>query len=301
MRSIAAVGVLSVAATGVALAGFIGTLATTTKVATTTAAGPITSETTAAPAPIAGEGYTKVFDDEFEALDPANWLSTWWQPAPPPDTEYAANGLLHLVSMRRDGFPNVGIDTRGSCEDCADAHYFAPPMYVESRIRIPKGSGAWPSLWMSSSAHMWSHRAPCPTLNAEIDIFEGWHAAVNDAHTFLPALHRNAGDWCGLADTKSSWTPFDAGLDLSLAFHVFSVLVTATQVKFFLDGRPVTTLPVYDSTSQHYGLYISSWACNAGETCAGWHDWTNAYTPDLDMQVDWLRVWADPATDGAAG
>jgi hypothetical protein len=285
---VTAVGAFAVAAT--ALAGFIGTLVATTGLATTTAPPPIATKTTVEPVPIADQGYSKVFDDEFDALDPANWLNTWWQPARPPDTEYAANGLLHLVSMRRDGFPNVGIDTRGSCDGCADAHYFAPPMYVEARIRIPKGSGAWPSLWMSSSVHMWSHTAPCPTLNAEVDAFEGWHTAVDEAHTFLPNLHNNASGWCGVSD-QSPWEPVYVGLDMSLAFHIFSVLITATDVKFFLDERLVKRLPAYDSTSQNYGLYLSSWACNAGQDCAGWHDTTNAYTPDLDMQVDWLRVW----------
>jgi hypothetical protein len=283
--------VAAIAVAGAVLAAFIGTFAGTTSVPTATAPAPITAETTGEPTPIANQGYRKVFDDEFDGLDPARWLNTWWQPDRPPDTEYAANGLLHLVSRRRDGFPSVGIDTRGSCDGCADAHYFAPPMYVEARIRIPKGSGAWPSLWMNSSAHMWSHTAPCPTLNAEIDAFEGWHTAVDDAHTFLPNLHRNVGGWCGVSD-ESTWAPLDAGRDMSLAFHAFSVLVTATDVRFFLDERLLKTLRVYDGTAQTYGLYLSSWACNAGQTCADWHDTTNAFTRDLDMQVDWLRVWA---------
>jgi hypothetical protein len=284
-----AVGAFAVAAT--VLASLIATLATTTTVPKTTALAPFTTEATAEPAPIAGQGYSKVFDDEFDALDPANWMNVWYNAAPPADTVFVSAGLLHLVSKRRDGFPPRGVDTRGTTNGGPDSHYSSAPMYVEASMKMPQGAGAWPALWMTSSEHAWSHTAPCPTLNAEVDVFEGWHTALDASHTLRSALHRNTGGWCGTSDTQV-FNGADVGYDMSQRFHTYSVLVRATDVRFYVDDVLYTTFPSYDSTAQSYLFYVTSSACNPGNSCANWHDATDASTPDdLDVQVDWFRVW----------
>ena len=64
------------------------------------------------PAPIAGQGYRRVFADEFETFSRRRWSRSIWydDPAAAGDI-YARNGVLHLVSRRASNYPNVSVTT----------------------------------------------------------------------------------------------------------------------------------------------------------------------------------------------
>jgi hypothetical protein len=233
------------------------------------------------PGPIAGQGYTKVFADEFDALDRSVWDDHIWYSSPPaPNAQYVQEGVLHLVSRRSQGFPDVTTTTLASR---AFRHG-----YFEARIRWTKGNGSWPAVWLFSKTHatnaLWPTPAcPEPTcLSAELDVFEG---QGQEPTVFYGTLHRNSCGCYGAPNQQNSNNWQSAGVDLTADFHVVSALWTASEVRWYLDGRYLMTTPTYDSTDQEMFLLLQMWT-------GGWTGDVDATTPDeLHTEVDWVRVW----------
>jgi len=97
---------------------------------------------------------------------------------------------------------------------------------LEIRAKLPAGRGMWPAIWMLPTDWKyggWPH-------SGEIDIMENvgyWPDSV------LGTIHTNA--FNGTRGTQKS-----AGLnfkDLSTAFHVYSIVWTADEIKFYVDNK----------------------------------------------------------------
>ena len=157
----------------------------------------------AEPGPVEGQGYQLRFSDCFDTFSRSVWCSNqWWEPTPPPGTQYAEDGILHLVRRRSDGYPNVTV----SSEPCGQA---SPKVVPAGLLRgadaldtACRGSG--PAFWLLSTAHAtnpnWPQPAcPQPTcLSAEIDVFEGYG---NHLDVFTGTIHRNS---CGCYGAPNS-------------------------------------------------------------------------------------------------
>ena len=242
----------------------------------------------AEPGPVEGLGYHLRFSDCFNTFSRSVWCSNqWWEPTPPPGTQYAEDGVLHLVRRRSDGYPNVTV----SSEPCGQA---SPKSfrqgYFEAKLRWTGVPGSGPAFWLLSTAHAtnpnWPQPAcPLPTcLSAEIDVFEGYG---NHLNVFTGTIHRNS---CGCygapsAMNSNNWQP-QPGMNMS-AWHVYAARWTATNVTWYLDNRMIMSAPVFDSTNQPMHLLFYNWA-------TPWQDGneTGASTPaELHTEVDWVRVW----------
>jgi chitodextrinase len=235
------------------------------------------------PGPIAGQGYTKVFADEFQTFDTTVWTNKiWYDVNPPADAIYAQDGVLHLVSRRSQGYPDISVTTLdpGDMKPNRTFRYG----YFESRFRWPKGAGEWSAFWLLSSRHaMGEHCPPNGVLSGEIDVFEG---LGHKPDVFNGAIHRNSGGLCGVSNLMNSnnWQP--QGFDLTADFHVYSALWTPTEVRWYLDGRETHRTSTFDSTNQDMFIIFDQWDCSWDGRCP------DSTTPDeMHTEVDWVRVW----------
>jgi hypothetical protein len=256
--------------------------------ATTSEPGPIA--TTSEPGPIANQGYSRVFSDEFDTLDGTlgtaendnfKWNNMWYRSAPPAGSIAASNGVLRLNSRRSDGFPDLNISTRRATQGGSSAWTYG---YFEARMRWTGGQGHWPAFWLLNLEHAFLADAACPTLNSELDIFEGQGSQPNRVYT---ALHRNTSNRCSVPNT---YKPFPNWWDApssttGTTWHTFSALWTSSTIKWYFDGVQINQTTPHDSTHAPMFVVLQS---DAG----GWEGDPNATTPDnLVTEFDWVRVW----------
>jgi len=244
------------------------------------------------PAPIAGQGYSKVWDEPFDALSSTSWgEGIWYDPGSPANSIFVQNGILNLVSRRSQGYQNVTVSTEGG----TSPKVFTGG-YFESRMRWTKGNGAWPAFWLFSYRHAVNPNYPslnsacggageppvAQCYSAELDVFEGQGREPN---VFYGTIHRNSCSCYGVNNTQNGNNWHNVGQDLTTAFHTYGMLWGTTDIKWYLDGQLVGTAPVYDSTNQPMFLLLQMWI-------GGWTGGTDASTPDeLKTEVDWVRVW----------
>ena len=224
------------------------------------------------PIPIAGQGYSKVWGDEFNSVTP-DWGGIWWNPTAPANSIFVQNGILNLVSRRSQGYADITLSTESSTSSGRWKQG-----YFEARMKWTKGAGAWPGFWLMGYAH--SQGIDCPPLISELDVFEG---QGTEPTTFYGTLHRNTNSGCGVQDqTNDGWHQVP---DMTTAFHTYSARWTLTEIKWYLDDVLVGTAPVYDSTDQEMFILLQMWI-------GGWTSDPNSSTPDeLKTEVDWVRVW----------
>ncbi len=184
--------------------------------------------------------------------------------------------------------------------------------YVEARVKMPKGFGLWPALWLRDW-HAWSY---------EIDALEGFD---RDARVFRSTywwgngsnfstssdggdLGVNAdGRACRgdprLASTASSPTACSLAnsVDLSAGYHTIGLNWTPTKYEIYLDGVRRWSSPIGAKISSAYNHLILDLAFgNDAEE----FDWSHEMTRPLDaglldvsrypkptVEWDYVRVW----------
>jgi len=266
---------------------------------------PTPCEPTPVPGPVEGKGYVLRFSDCFGTLSRSVWCSNqWWEPKPLIGTQYVANGVLHLVRRRSDGYPDVTV----SSEPCGQANPKSFQYgYMEARMRYDTVRGNGPAFWLLSTRHQqhatspgWNPTNPNPfcvqhglpraeCFASELDIFEGFgniqYGGSRTDDFFSGALHRNTSGYYGQGDTVRGVLD-GTGLDLS-QWHVYAALWTDSTVSYYVDGQLQGSVNTFDSTRQPMHLLLYNWN-------TPWEDenMPNASTPDrLNVSVDWVRVW----------
>ena len=225
--------------------------------------------TVTVPTPIAGLGYSLVYNEQFASL--SGWTDhIWYEPAPAAGAVSVSGGNLFLKARRTDGYANVTATTYG--------HRAFRRGYFEARMRWTKGNGAWPAFWMNSN--LWV-KHQCPPIAGEIDIFEG---QGSEPTVHYGTLHRSVNDQCGIPDATNDGFN-NVNIDLTAAFHTYSALWTQNEIVWYLDGQEVNRWPTYSSTDQDFFLLLQMWT-------GGWTHDPDASTPaELVTEVDWVRVW----------
>jgi glycosyl hydrolase family 16 len=249
------------------------------------------------PVPIRHQGYTQKFGDCFTVLNRRVWCShEWWQPRPPPGTQYVKNGVLHLTRRRSDGYQ----DNTLSSEPCGQANSKSYTFgYFEARLRWTGVPGSGPAFWLFSTRHAtnpaWpkvnpycaKHGLPAAKCwSAELDVFEGYG---NHLNVFTGTVHRNSSNDYGVEDDQNgnSWQPTRRWPNLAAKWHVYAAKWTEKTITWYVDGRRIMSAPVYDSTNQPMHLLFYNWNTDWEE---GNHTGPSS-PPTIQTEVDWVRVW----------
>jgi beta-glucanase (GH16 family) len=251
---------------------------------------------TGEPGPIAGQGYNRVFADEFNTLDRSTWCNKLhWESQPAANSQFVQDGILHLVRRRSQNFQNTTMSTEPMCGQ-ANPKTFTTG-YFEARMRWPGVRGSGPAFWMTSersngnpaypsiNPYCEQHglsRAEC--LGSELDVFEGYGAHPN---VFTGTLHRNSSGQYGEPNAKNNngWQP--QPFRLADNWHTYAAKWTPTEVTWYVDGRATHSRPTFDSTNQPMYIILSHWTTSWEPTNS-----IDSSTPDvMDVETDWVRVW----------
>jgi beta-glucanase (GH16 family) len=267
------------------------------------ATAPTTTPTSGEPAPIAGQGYRLVFDDEFEgsALDQTKWKPAWYLADPGAQNYSVSNGILHLTSRRSEGYRSVELNSV-HLPSGTPMHAWTYG-YFEARAKWPVGKGNWSAFWLNDLGHQinWQPPYDCPNLWSELDIYENiWESP----QTQWTTLHRNTNGRCGVPDETrpaTTWMRCDTATvpcDLTDGFHTYAALWEPGRVRWYRDGQliqstryhfTVADVPTFDSANQPMFLNLWLHSCDWSSRC------TDSTTPDvLDHQFDYVRVWQKP-------
>ncbi len=142
--------------------------------------------------------------------------------------------------------------------------------YLEARVRVPKGAGLWPALWLLPA----SNRS-----RPEIDIFE-----MKGSQTDQYSMHLHT---TGPGGKKVSFGEHSRGTDLAVGWHVVA-----------LDWRPDSLRWLVDGVEQWHitGPHVPSEPMYVVANLAVGGDWPGpptAATPfPATFELDFLRVWA---------
>lgn len=178
-----------------------------------------------------------------------------------------------------DGLPyNSGILV-------SDQSFFFKYGYVECRAKLPAGVGLWPAIWMLATIN----EPPSPVYNAEWDIME---ALGNDLLNIYQTLHSGTN---GAISDGPHVVPVS---DYSTNFHVYAMDWNATTITLYVDGIVTNTLST-PATLQQAAYLLMDFAVGGAGSWPGPPDGTTVF-PAV-MQVDYMRVWANPSTTGVGG
>lgn len=249
------------------------------------------------PPPIAGQGYQIVFEDQFDGptLDPI------WQNAPfgggAPAT--VSSGAMVLTSTPTAWAYAGSTGPRQAQEPNYPSAAAWEQGYFEARLRFTDDPWAWPAFWLFSMAktEAWPEVICPPTgeYTSEWDMMEG---GLNNTDGTRPAsrstysvLHRNteagsSGPWCGVEDTSASIHHLSPTVNLA-DWHTWGGLWTEDQVCLYLDDAQIGCLPTYDTTAQPMHLIFT---INFAGLCGS----CPPKPAQLQMEVDWVRVWQKP-------
>src|SRR6516164_5794640 len=179
-----------------------------------------------------------------------------------------------------------------------EAKIWLPPNPPGSPANAP---GLWPAFWLNAICTI-----PNPNTRAgdEIDILEAYSVDYTLYHTNVH--HWFNGHQSG-NEPFATVGPFkDANgnkLDLSADWHVYSCLITATAITFYLDGKQVFSGPTDSDGSSNVALYgMVDFAFGGGWPISqNWGPLVPGNNPGglftnlLHMQVAYLRVWDIPS------
>lgn len=253
--------------------------------------GPVTNATS----PLSYDGYSLVWNDEFNGstLNSSNWtheigdgcnnnLCGWGNN----ELEYyrsenstVADGLL-TITAKQESFG--GRDYTSSRLKTQGKQFFTYGR-VDIRAKLPKGQGIWPALWMlgeSITTVSWP-------ASGELDIMEMIGGTINREKTTHGTIHfSNA---AGGREYTGGSTTVENGL-LADAFHVFSIDWNITSITWSLDGVAFHSQQITssDRTEFHENFFFLFNVAVGGE----WPGSPNADTQfPQQMQVDYIRVF----------
>ena len=213
-------------------------------------------------------------------------------------SQTVANGELRLRSERSTGYADTTMTTEPCGQPNPRSFQYG---YFEARMRYETVQGNGPAFWLFSTRHATNHDWPPSTLraqkglptiqcvSAELDVFEGFgkilyggsrtddffsrHAAPQLVRLLRggePVPVRPARRRCRHEPVAHLRRPMDADSDHLLHRRVAQGAVAP-----------------FDSTAQPMHLLLYNWN-------TGWEDEnmpTSASENELDVFVDWVRVW----------
>ena len=237
---------------------------------------------------------TPTFADDFDGsqLDTRRWNRChWWGPDGctisgnhelewyNPDGVSTAGGALRLTAARQsvrgsDGtqyaYRSGMVTTGRSSSDRRSTPKFAFTYgYLEARVRVPKGAGLWPALWLLPATNR---------SRPEIDVFETRGSATDRVSMHLHTISDGK---------KVSIGEHWAGADLSTSWHTFALDWRPGSLRWLIDG--VEAWHVTGPQVPSEPMYLVANLAVGGD----WPGPPNAQTPfPAAFEIDSIRVWA---------
>jgi beta-glucanase (GH16 family) len=195
----------------------------------------ITHDATGYMSPTYWSGYNLVWSDEFneDTIDKSNWGNntgaTGWGNNELEDytdtNAYIQNGDLVIEARRQiTGTDTTYTSARMITEGKREFQYGR----IDIRAKLPVAQGLWPALWMLTNDYT--------TAYGETDIME---LVGSDPATIWGSVHWPLAD--GTTGTISNPYTLTSG-DFSQEFHVFSLIWTADNMQFLVDGVSYMTV-----------------------------------------------------------
>lgn len=201
-----------------------------------------------------GNKYKLVFNDEFNGskLDQDKWVYRT-------DSKHWSTQLPENVSVS-DGYLFLNVKKQKSLDkEYTGAGIISKELfrhgYYEARLKIPEGEGWHTSFWLMG----YDGKGTGPSATAlELDIFE------NDSKT-KDGYHDNVHKWQGEHEDQGKWvvTP-----DLSADFHTLGCEYSATEVKYYFEGKLVRTVDVSKMPHSDLNIWLTTIATFIGNTKA---------------------------------
>lgn len=203
------------------------------------------------------QGYRLVWSDEFDGptLDTSRWEyrtdDRMWSRQMPANVSLR-DGHLFLAG-RKEQSGKMNYTGAGIISRKVFLHG-----YYEARLKVPPGAGWHTSFWMMR--HDGKGGTGPSKTSQELDVCE--NDSVNpflygvNVHRWNPQPHKTFGH----RNIPSS--------DLSRDFHVFGCEFTPERVTYFLDGKPVQTVPSTDFPHGEQNIWLTSIASWLGKTKA---------------------------------
>lgn len=186
-----------------------------------------------------------------------------------PDAATVRNGVLTIRAEKRRykdrEYTAALLDTRDM---------FATAFgRIECRIKLPRGQGLWPAVWMLPAECRWP---------PEIDIMENLGHEPYRIHT----THHWGPPW----PNNQKTTAYFDGPDYAAEFHLFAVEWTPDRLEWYIDGDLKFTST--ENVPQDPFYLILNLA--VGGSWGGNPDQTTTFPQDFD--IDWVRVYEPVAT-----
>ena len=242
-----------------------------------------------APSPIAGQGYSLVFRDEFEWLDRDKWTNMVWYDQPGrPDCQYVDSSVLHIVAKQADGWPNHTMDTLGFRNFNTG--------YFECRMRDTGSRASFPAFWLFSDDWAMTSNCGAGDRAAELDVVELWGSQF--PNVLSNTAHSDSANVC-TANNQGPLDSFnDVGIPTVATWRTYGMKWTPTALTWYLDNVETNSLPIGAGTDwttydrpMHVILY--TWP-DRGFTIDGqqWPMPTPGVDPaEIHAEFDWVRVW----------
>ncbi len=257
-----------------------------------------------APNPLEKEGYTLVFNDEFdgEEIDIDKWLPQYL----PHATSSAAgclptyemkDGILHLMITEDTPFYNEGSPMKVSSIQTLEKNQLHPGAggqftnvmpyesfatqygYFEIRCKLPDcGGGGAAAWWMCGAQDDARADGSMSTQTGEIDIIE---MLLEYPNVFDPKVHA----WTD--EALYEWreqVAMEGTYDDS--FHIFAMDWTPEGLTFYVDGKELTHTD--QSPEYRMCMFLGIYATYEEQ----WSGMPNDVYPK-DFQIDYIRVYKD--------
>lgn len=224
------------------------------------------------PPAIAGQGYSIVFEDDFDTIDTNIWRKgAWYIPESP--ANYSVSNSIASIFNHPSEHKQRDLMSKGA--------YKWQYGYFEARMRYTRNIDAWASTWMMSSN--WIDTGNCNTLKiCEFDMLESNHQYESPLtyRSHFGASHSNTTGACNMADGVSPWSTnwtADTGLVCADQWRTYAGWWTPSSLKWYLDDTLLKTYPTPSTMNQPMRWFLGIWSHN--------------FTTELRVDIDWCRVW----------
>ena len=206
------------------------------------------------------------------------------------DNAYVSDGTLKIVA-KRETFRDQG-QTKQFTSARLNAKYAFTYGRVEVRAKLPSGAGTWPAIWMlgqniNETGAYWQQQGFGTTgwpECGEIDIMEHWG---NNQNYVQSALH-SPSSYGGTFNVGGQYIG-----TVSSEFHVYSMVWTADEMVFSVDGNPHYTYAPANKDA-------STWPFDKPQylllNFAIQDNIFSSFVSDA-MEVDYVRIYADGAAE----